>query len=452
MVLHIRFLLLSISLICWGNAHAASFEPYFELSLLGDAYPVKGANDLNNGQMHGRFKLLNQKETSQVYFDLGAGGLVGKQAENYFMVPQAYVSLQRWSQFEVTLGRKIKNYSQLDSYWLLGDVMPLFRWDAGRPEAQGLPGIFVTYKPTPIVEVELMASYLFLPTQGPSFSIVDGKLTSGNPWFSRPVDILDLGMPYDLQYSVNTPEISKIVFKPSVGLSFLLKPDGEGLWARTSYFIKQKNELVTPFSGTLNLSNNTGDIQVYPGVAEHKVAAVDVGYKSEDWAVTLGGLFEGDVKFDIDSSTWIYPIYSDQYKVGMNLSYQVSSFHSLEIGALRTFHNSVKIGGGPAGVDSLEIFSFRNQYDNVVDLRLTSVFMPQAHGFLFKTKGRVAYDYTAETTLVSMELIYSPWMFMSAFVRADLFGGERPENKIYNNLLVNYLNRDRFQIGVRHVF
>ena len=452
MVLHISILMVFISLFCGGHARAASFEPYFELSLLGDIYPVDGAGDLNNGQLHGRFKLLNQREKSQVYFDLGAGGLVGKKAENYFIVPQAYVSLQPRNSLELTFGRKLKNYSQLDTYWLLGDIMPLFRWDAGRPEAQGLPGIFATYKPVPGVEIDLVGSYLFLPSQGPSFSIVDGKLTSGNPWFSRPVDILDLGLPYDLQYSVNTPEISDIVFKPTLGASILLQPESDGLWARGSYLLKQKNEVVTPFSGTLNLSNDTGDIQVYPAVAEHKVGALDIGYKGEEWAITVSGLFENDVKFDIESAAWIYPIYSDQYKVGMNFSYQVSSFHSLELGALRTFDNRVKIGGGPAGVDSLEIFSFRNQYDNVVDLRLTSVFWPQAHGFLFKTKGRVAYDYTAETTLLSMELIYSPLMDASAFVRADLFGGERPENKIYNNLLVNYLNRDRFQAGVRYVF
>lgn len=451
MLIRIRiFMVLGIALFCARSSSAVSFEPYFDLSLLGDLYATDSSSDLNNVQLHGRFKLLSQKETSKVYLDLGAGGLAGKRVENYVIVPQAYITFNPSERFEYSFGRMIKNFSQLDTYWMMGDFQPLFRWDAARPEMQGLAGAFATYKVTPHVHLDLFGSFLFLPTQGPSFSIVDGKLTSGNPWFSRPVDILALsGTAFDLNYTVNTPDIADIVFRPAVGASLFLESEGESLWMRTGYFLKQRNELVTPFDGVLLLPpTNSGDIKVSPQVAQHKVATFDIGYKGSRWGLTLSGLYENDVEFDIKSQ--YYPDYSDQYKVGLNTFLQISSFHSVEFGALKTFKNKVSPQG--PGVSQLDVFSFRNQYDDAVDFRLTSVFFPREQGFLFKSKARVAYDYQAETTLISWELIYSPLEALNVFARMDIFGGERPSNEPYNNLLVNYLDKDRFQAGVKYVF
>ncbi len=451
MVKHISSFLVSLILL-WGHpVWGASFDPYFDLSVLGDFYPTKTASDFNNAQLHGRFKLLSQKEYSKIYLDLGAGGLVGEKAENYFILPQSYVSYQKNDEFELTIGRVVKNYSQMDSYWMLGDILPLFRWDAARPEAQGLAGLFMTLKPSKNIQFDLFGSYLYLPTQGPSFSIIDGKLTSGNPWFSKPVDALSLsGTPFDLNYSVNTPNISDIIFKPAGGISVLLQTADESLWMRTGYFLKQRNDLITPFEGTLLIAGQTGDIEVYPVVANHKITTLDLGVKGESWNFTLSGIYESDVKFETEA-TWIYPHYSDQYKVGFNALVKINSFQSLEMGGLRTFDNRVSVRG-LAGAETIDIYSFRNQYDNAVDLRLTSVFFPRQQGFLIKTKARAAYDYKAETTLASLEAIYSPLIDISGFVRADFFGGKRLTTEAYNNLLINYLNKDRIQVGVKYVF
>lgn len=451
LVIRISIFLVS-SILLWGSPlWAASFDPYFDLSLLGDFYPTKTSSEFNNGQLHGRFKLLSQKEFSKTYLDLGAGLLVGEKAENYFILPQAYFTYQKNDQFNVTFGRTVKNFSQLDTYWMMGDILPLFRWDAARPEAQGLAGLFMTYKPSQNVQFDLFGSYLFLPTQGPSFSIIDGKLTSGNPWFSSPVDaLLVSGTTFDLNYSVNTPNISDIIFKPAVGLSVLFQTDDETLWMRSGYFLKQRNDLITPFEGTITTPPaQVGDVDVYPVVANHKITTLDIGAKGETWNFTLSGLYESDVRFD-KQPTWIYPQYSDQYKVSFNALFKINSFQSFEMGGLRTFNNQVTVQGfGSATVD---VFSFRNQYDNAVDLRLTSVFFPRQQGFLIKTKARVAYDYKAETTMASLEAIYSPRVDISGFVRADFFGGRRPAAESYNNLLTNYLNKDRIQTGVKYVF
>lgn len=432
-------------------ALAASFAQYFDLSLLGDSYFLPSSNDFTNGQIHGRFKLLGNEETYDLYFELGGGGLVGERAENYFVIPQAYIHYKNLNSWGVTVGRQSRSYSTLDEYWMLGDVQPQFRWDAVVPEAQGLSGVFIDYKPNANFEWTLLGSYLFLPTQGSSYSVVDGKITSGNPWFSRPVDILNVsGAAFDLKYDIKAPEVADVVFQPSWGTQVLLKTTDDSYWLRTSYFQKIRNELTLPFEGVVNIGSGDGDITIHPQVAKHHITTLDFGYRGESWAITASGLYESDIEFDVDPS-WIYPEYSDQYKVGLNLLTKLSAFHTLEFGGLRTFNNTVRVQG-LGGSGSLDVYSYRNQYDNVADVRLTSVFMPRAHGFLFKTKFRYAYDYTAKTSLVSADGSYMPIQNLSLFARVDLFGGQRDLGQNYNNLLVNYLNKDRGQVGVKYVF
>lgn len=442
-----------LSLVLVQPCGAASYAQYFDLSLLGDGYMSSSASSLTNGQLHGRFKLLGNEESYDLYFELGGGGLVGQRAENYFLIPQAYLHYKSLGPIGITVGRQVRSFSTLDEYWMLGDVQPLFRWDAIQPETQGLSGAFVDYKPSSNLELGLFGSPLFLPSQGPSFSVIDGKLTSGNPWFTRPVDILYLssGAAYDLKYDIKTPEVSKIVFQPSWGTHLMVKTTDDAYWIRASYFQKTKNELATPFEGVLNIGNgDIGDITVHPRVVKHNVATLDLGYRGETWALTASGISESNARFNIEPN-WIYPVYSDQYKVGLNLLTKLSSFHTLEFGGLRTFNNVVTVQG-LGGAGNLDVFSYRNQYDNVADVRLTSVYSPRAHGFLFKTKFRWAYDYKSQTSLVSSEASYTPLKNLSLFAKVDLMGGQRTPGLVYNNLLVNYLNRDRGQVGVKYVF
>lgn len=433
-------------------ANAAPFSTYFDLTLLGDAYVTGERDDLNNAQLQGRFKLSNEFSDYETYLDLGAGGLAGEKTENYFILPQAYISKSFGESNKVTVGRKVKSWSSLDEYWMLGDVQPLFRWDSARPELQGISGITHEFKPNDNFQLELFASYLYIPSQGPSFSIADGKLTSGNPWFSPPGDILTVsGQPYDLLYSVKTPDLSDIVFQPSFGGVATVKSADDAYSIRGGYFVKPRNELALPFEGTINISNNTGDIIVHPEVAEHKISTLDIAYKSQSWGVTLSGIYESDVEFDKDPA-WIYPKFSDQYKTGLMFNVQATPFHRVEVGGIRTFKNKITAEGLSAVGSNFDAYSFRNQYDNAVDFRLSSVFAPRPHGFLFQTKLRYAYDYKVETSLISADVNYNPLADLTFFTRVDFFGGKRDVTEPYNNLLVNYLDNDRFQLGVKYVF
>lgn len=448
-----RAIVLSLMVFLPFLAEAAPFSTYFDLTLLGDFYVTGERNDLNNGQLHGRFKLSNEFSDYETYLDLGAGGLVGgEKAESYLILPQVYLSKTFSESTKATIGRRVMNWSSLDDYWMLGDVQPLFRWDSARPEIQGLSGVTVEFKPTRYLQLDLFGSYLYIPSQGPSFSVVDGKLTSGNPWFSDVVDVFEYGgQPYDLRYTIQTPDISDIIFQPSYGAVVTLKSPSEEYMMRAGYFVKPRSELALPFEGTLLIVDKTGSVVVHPKVAEHRVSTMDLAYRNDFWSINLSGIYESDVTFDVDPN-YFYPSFTDQYKTGLMLGFQVAQFHRLELGGIRTFNNDVSVQGTSGLGTEIDIYSFRNQYDNAADIRLSSVFAPRPHGFLFQTRLRYAYDYKVETSLISADFNYNPLADLTCFARMDFFGGRRDVSDTYNNLLVNYLDNDRFQMGVKYVF
>lgn len=461
--INIRNSLLICVLGIWGSSSqaASSYASSFSLGVLGDFYMTEAAKDSSNGQLAGRFKFLyaDNAKRSKVYIDAGAGGLVGEESESYVIIPQAYYEARiidgaqhLGGDVNITAGRSVKKFSRLDEYWMLGEIQPLFRWDAMKPELQGLMGVFLETK-SKNLEFTFYGSPIYLPTQGPSYKLINGKLTSGNPWFSEPVEqLISSNTVYDLRFDVNTPEVPDIIFQPNWGASAKVKSDNQVFWAQASYFKKARNEIILPFKPTLVLGSNIGRIEIFPRVAEHEVAALDLAAEGETLGIVLSGLSESNVVFEVDDPNWILPEYSDQYKVGAMTYWQLNSFHRMELGWLRTFKNKISIGGGLTGIDSLDAYDFRNQYNNVVDMRLTSVFSPRSHGFLFKTKIRGAYDYKAETTLISLDFDYTPISELSIFARADFLGGDEPVDVDYSDNIAQYLENDRAQVGVRYVF
>ena len=130
----------------------------------------------------------------------------------------------------------------------------------------------------------------------------------------------------------------------------------------------------------------------------------------------------------------------------------MNAFNTFEMGYLHTFNNTVLVKGVPSSF-TLDVYSLRNQYDDVVDVRWTGVFSPRKNGFLYKTKVRYAYDYKVDASLVQLDFTYKPFMAFSFFARADLFGGDaRISTDVYNNVMVNYMDNDRLQVGVQYAF
>ncbi|MEK7355736.1 MAG: hypothetical protein AAB250_04775, partial [Bdellovibrionota bacterium] len=136
----------------------------------------------------------------------------------------------------------------------------------------------------------------YIPEQGAPFELQNGTFSSNSPWFTAPPDTLVLfDKKAKVNYKLQTPSIGSIINHPSAGFFLRVKdPTGPGMFAQGSFLRKPRNSLALPFDGKLRLENTTnyGDVNVYPEVTYHSVAALDLGYRSNAISVTLAGLHE----------------------------------------------------------------------------------------------------------------------------------------------------------------
>lgn len=257
-------------------------------SYLNREKPPAGVPDYSQFGAH--FKT----ETEGRFFKgvLELGGSFATAVENYsnVYVPEAYLELPTSgfaeAEFEgdfrarLTVGRRLETWSVLDRAWDLGLWEPLNRFDALRPIDQGLTGAFVEAG-TGALRLVVFASPIYIPEQGGSFSLQNGKFRSSSPWFVEPTDRLILfSETTQVQYDLRTPSTGSVIAHPSGGVLLRYGSFQDGFHAQTSYAIKPRNQLSTPFEGSLNLTDTTSFafVQIEPQVIYHQLAATDVGY------------------------------------------------------------------------------------------------------------------------------------------------------------------------------
>jgi hypothetical protein len=223
---------------------------------------------------------------------LELGGSFSTSVENYsnVYVPEAFLELKT-ANFEeaelsgdlhvrASLGRRLENWSLLDRNWDLGIWEPLNRFDALRPIDQGLTGAFVEGGAGELKFVAFLSG-VYIPEQGANFSLQNGKLKSSNPWFSEPTDRLILfSETTQVQYDILTPSTGSVISQASGGILLRYGNLTDGFYSQISYAIKPRNQLSTPFEGSLNLTDTSSYafVQIHPKVDYQQLFGGELGY------------------------------------------------------------------------------------------------------------------------------------------------------------------------------
>jgi hypothetical protein len=158
----------------------------------------------------------------------------------------------------------------------------LNRFDALRPIEQGLTGAFLEAG-TGDFKLIVFASPIYVPEQGANFSLQNGKFKSASPWFTEPTDRLILfSETTQVQYDIITPSTGSVISQSSGGVMLRYGNVRDGFYSQASYMFKPRNQLATPFEGSLNLTDTSSFafVQISPQVVFHQIAAADLGYNS----------------------------------------------------------------------------------------------------------------------------------------------------------------------------
>ncbi len=335
------------------SAPHSSADNYLSLDLQQYDYNPEGA------QTTDQFSQYTQATTAFGYFHKHIGndgtessfesdGLVvlPMSAGTYFEVgvPNAYWSLLSPSKhFQISVGRELQNWSELDDYWHLGIWQPLARWDAADPISQGLTGIFARINEDNY-RVTLFASDLFLPDQEPNYQTGDGQIYSYNRWFRSPETQILIGNgESQFNYAIAPVNVNKIIFQRSFAGMVEFGHEKEGPYFKTSYAEKPMNQFHIADHPNVDIGANTVNVTVIPMIVQEHVLTAETGVRfSNDSEFVLSDTWERFDNPDLPNNYYQSQLIDSQY---LGLIYRQ------DLEAMGLYHSNIAL----SYVDRLEM-------------------------------------------------------------------------------------------------
>ena len=195
----------------------------------------------------------------------------------------------------LTLGRRLNDWSFIDEHWQLGLMQPQFRWNPLMPESQGLIGGFYDLGgPAEGWGLTFFGSPIFLPDQGPGYTVKNNQFVRSNPWFQyQPTSARIQGSDdtRTLLYDVEVPPLDRLILSPGGGASFFVgRSDGPAtLRMSSAYMPASQMDLGLFFTAE---PSDVAHVFVAPTVFYHSISSADLTLRSGQWEWRNGAMYE----------------------------------------------------------------------------------------------------------------------------------------------------------------
>ncbi len=222
---------------------------------------------------------------------------------------EAFVATsRRWMpHHQLTVGRRIFDWSAADDHWKLGIWSPRFTWDPLRPETRGLDGAYYMYESRSWRLVGWVTP-VSIPERGYPIREESGKLRSASPFFIPPYDsLLLMKQQVDIRYSIVYPSIREVLLRPGAGLS-LKYGQAAGPWAGASYGYKRVNPIDLGVQVGLNSIDSVIDAQLSMREIYHHLLTVEAGWRSRRFSLWLSGTAEKPNPRAVDPAISVQPV------------------------------------------------------------------------------------------------------------------------------------------------
>ncbi len=267
----------------------------------------------------------DEKHPEQFMTNISGFYAVGSPALTYLNVRELYFyfpASNDASSAKIYLGRKIMNWSALDSDFNLGFFQPQFRWNTLQPENQGLFGFFWDRQNTNW-GFTAFASHLFLPDQGASYEIKDGKFEETNPFLKLPPQRIRFqGQILPIDYKIEKPEAGSVINRPLLAAQLRLGA-GSGFFSQFSAAYKPSHQLALGYSGVLVTTRVK--INIVPKVYNEKVFASDLGYRA-DWGSLQVSVLHTQPENPTFENSANVPIFQNSTTWGPRFTYNFDPF------------------------------------------------------------------------------------------------------------------------------
>jgi hypothetical protein len=250
---------------------------------------------------------------------------------------------------QVTLGRKLYEWSKLDHEWTMMSLYsPRFMWDELHPESIGMTGAFVTYE-TSNFEFAAFGSPIAIPERGTDAREVNGQIISSNPMTKPlPRTIYVMGVSTNLNYSLLTPPLNTILFRPNFVMKVKYKFGG-GFWASANTGVLPVNQVQLAAEAYLDPSSG-GDVQVNvrPQFPLRNISTAEIGLHEENLDLFASASYEQPFKFE-NQAVWINPVITPSSIFSVGGDVKINRTLSLNAGFLyiheQPFHSNSTLSG-----------------------------------------------------------------------------------------------------------
>lgn len=392
--------------------------------------------DKKNYTFMGATLLSDPKKPELFMLNLTGVYALGNSLLSYLEIREIYFTFKIDYESSLHLGRKLYNWSSLDSDWNLGFYQPQFRWSPLSPENQGLTGL-LWEKNISIWGLSLFASPVFVPDQGPGYELKEGRFQSSNPWFPNPPKNVSIqGQLFPLNYEIHKPETSDVVFQ-QVYAAQIRVGDRNGFFTNIAGAYKPSHQLALGYKATHVITDVR--IDVVPKTYYENIFSADLGYREEWGLVQVAALLTKPQTPTFDAG-YNSPVFTDSLSWGPKLVYRYRPF-TFSLSYLDTTGGEVKQTGPDVtnfSVSPTQRFLFRQAIQYQVgyrDIYFKKMLIDSTVQLRQSTK-----DEFTELRIKNKILTKSPWSFW-----ADIILIETAEQTTSN--MGSYRNVDQMWIG-----
>jgi hypothetical protein len=375
---------------------------------------------------------------------------IGFNDSNYRFIefPEAYLATPKglFGPTTTTLGRKLVPWSALDDTWGAGAYEGRFRWDYLQPQEVGLIGLYEELK-VGILKVTAMYSPIFIPDRGAPLDFSDGRIHSISPWaIDPPYEVQLRQKTVPVRYDAQIPPVSDIV-RQNTFVTQLALGEEKGMWGAISYAYKPMNQLLLSYDKAYLTSMNDAHVTIYPRVAYHHVASMDIGARSSRATATLSGVADlptEHVQFEeLRTSQHVGNMYLVSPTLTVN-PFGGANGGNLSVSYLRVFGTDPPVTGKYPDV---------NQFDSRYPYK--SAFLLGAQFPTWRkltTDFRLLFDIENPGTIVSWNFSYAADRDWRLFLATDVLSSFTGDSADGTDFIHRYRENDRVAGGVTYVF
>lgn len=217
--------------------------------------------------------------------------LVNDQSLTMYSIQEAYIGGKITSKDHLSFGRQILDWSTVDQTWGFGKVNNRKNFNYFEPGQEGLIGLNYERKSTNGMRYRVFGSGLYVPESNPSLDInkKDKTITSRHPWADAPATRAEVqGQMMDIQYNVDYPKISDVIYRYSVGANIGFENEH---WKFDNFVMRKPENSTTPdVEIAVDFQNRIVTANIDPRFYYHDVYGSTLKYRNQDIEMYVSGI------------------------------------------------------------------------------------------------------------------------------------------------------------------